>query len=83
MRDSIETKIDYFVGAQRYCGLLLRAPSGQPKAAAVLLPDWRGQSALAGEHANHLVALGCTVVIADLYGDGFNPDSPEQVGPMV
>ena len=27
--------------------------------------------------------LGCTVAVADLYGDGFNPDSPEQVGPMV
>ncbi len=83
MGDSIETNIDYVVGAQRYCGLLLKAPTGQPKAAVVLLPDWRGQSALARDHANHLVALDCIVAIADLYGDGFNPDSPEQVGPMM
>lgn len=27
--------------------------------------------------------LGCTVTVADLYDDSFNPDSPEQVGPMV
>jgi dienelactone hydrolase len=27
--------------------------------------------------------LGCVTVIADLYGDGFSPDSPDQVGPMV
>lgn len=48
-----------------------------------MLPDWRGQSQLAHDHANYLVGLGCAVAIADLYGDGFNPDSPEQVGPMV
>jgi dienelactone hydrolase len=83
MSDSIETKIDYVVGTQRYCGMLLKAPVEQLKAGVVLLPDWRGQSALARDHANHLVALGCAVAIADLYGDGFNPDSPDQVGPMV
>jgi dienelactone hydrolase len=53
------------------------------KAAVVLLPDWQGQSALARTHADHLVEADCTVVIADLYGDGFNPTHPEQVGPMV
>lgn len=83
MSENTETRMDYAVGAQRYCGLLVKAPTAQPKCAVVLLPDWRGQSALARDHANHLVALGCTVAIADLYGDGFNPDSPEQVGPMV
>lgn len=73
----------YAVGARNYCGLLLKAPTLQPKAAVVLLPDWRGQSRLAREHASHLIGLGCAVVIADLYGDGFNPERPEQVGPMV
>jgi dienelactone hydrolase len=53
------------------------------KAAVALLPDWRGQSALARDHAAHLLGLGCAVVIADLYGDGFSPESPDQVGPMV
>lgn len=83
MSDCIETKLEYAAGTQRYCGLLLRAPTGQPKAAVVLLPDWRGQSTLARDHANHLVMLDCSVAIADLYGDGFSPDSPDQVGPMV
>ncbi|PWK85298.1 dienelactone hydrolase family protein [Fulvimonas soli] len=81
--DVIETTFEYAVGAQRYVGLLLRAPGAIPKAAVALLPDWRGQSPLARDHAGHLVTLGCTVAIADLYGDGFSPDSPDQVGPMV
>ena len=83
MNDVVETRMDYAAGGQRHQGLLLRASTGQPDAAVVLLPDWRGQSALARDHAEHLLALGCAVVIADLYGNGFNPDSPDQVGPMV
>jgi dienelactone hydrolase len=78
MGDSFE----YVSEGRRYVGRLLK-PDSDPKAAAVLLPDWRGQSSLARDHARHLVQLGCVVAIADLYGDGFNPDSPDQVGPMV
>ena len=78
----IENRFEYTNGGQRYVGQLLK-PSTDPKAAAVLLPDWRGQSPLARDHAQNLVDLGCTVVIADLYGDGFSPDNPDQVGPMV
>lgn len=81
--DVVAAHFDYAVGEQRYAGALYDSPAGSPVAAVVLLPDWRGQSALAREHAMFLVGLGCTVVVADLYGDGFNPDSPEQVGPMV
>jgi dienelactone hydrolase len=78
-----DKKISYAAGNRNYIGTLV-APSGNDsRAAVVLLPDWRGQSPLALGHANHLVALGCTVAIADLYGDGFNPESPDQVGPMV
>lgn len=73
---------DYSSGDLHYTGTLLQG-STEPSAAVVLLPDWRGQGALAHAHAADLVALGCTVVIADLYGDGFNPDSPDQVGPLV
>ena len=73
--------LEYAVGEQRYVGSLFKNPDAT--AAVALLPDWRGQSGLAREHAHYLVGLGCTVVIADLYGDGFNPDSPSQVGPMV
>jgi dienelactone hydrolase len=83
MNDGAETTIDYAAGGQRYRGLLLRPSAGQAKYAVVLLPDWRGQSPLARDHARHLVMLGCTVVIADLYGDGFTPERPDQVGPMV
>ncbi len=79
----VECPLDYMAGDQRYCGLLLKARVATQKAAVVLLPDWRGQSPLARDHASHLVSLGCAVAIADLYGDGFKPDSPEQVGPLV
>jgi dienelactone hydrolase len=75
------TAFEYAVGGQRYVGSLFKNPNA--KAAVVLLPDWRGQSDLSREHANYLVELGCAVAIADLYGDGFNPDNPSQVGPMV
>lgn len=78
-----ETEFDYAAGETRYRGLLLKAPEGEARAAVVLLPDWRGQSVLARDHATHLVSLGAVVVIADLYGDGFSPESPEQVGSMV
>lgn len=83
MTDSRSRRFDYAVGDQCYAGVLHNAVTDTPKAAVVLLPDWRGQSTLARDHARHLEELGCAVVIADLYGDGFNPDSPEQVGPMV
>ena len=75
------TRFEYSVGEQRYVGSLFKNPNAV--AAAVLLPDWRGQGSLAKDHADYLVNLGCTVAIADLYGDGFNPDNPSQVGPMV
>lgn len=77
------SKADYFVGNRRYSGLIVRSTPQEPVALAVLLPDWRGQSPLAREHADFLASLGCTVLIADLYGDGFIPDSPDQVGPLV
>ncbi len=83
VNDMVEIKLDYAVGKQNYSGLLLKVPGANSKAAAVLLPDWRGQSQLARDHAKYLVALGCTVAIADLYGDGFSPHSPDQVGPMM
>jgi dienelactone hydrolase len=78
-----EAPLDYAVNDQRYVGLLLKHAATAPRAAVALLPDWRGQSSLARDHARYLVGLGCTVGIADLYGDGLNPDSPDQVGPMV
>lgn len=78
-----DTMITYVANARSYIGTLMVAPETSPRAGVVLLPDWRGQSALAHDHARHLVGLGCTVVIADLYGDGFNPTDPDQVGPMV
>lgn len=83
MNEGSSNRFDYSVGEQHYAGALYNASIAAPAAAIVLLPDWRGQSALAGDHAAYLMGIGCTVAIADLYGDGFNPDSPEQVGPMV
>ncbi len=83
MSSTTETEFNYAVDDKHYRGRILRLTDLEPKAAVVLLPDWRGQSPLARDHARHLVALGCVTVIADLYGDGFSPDSPDQVGPMV
>ncbi len=83
MSSTSETNFNYAVNDKHYRGLIIRPTDLEPKAAAVLLPDWRGQSPLARDHANLLIALGCVTVIADLYGDGFSPDSPDQVGPMV
>lgn len=83
MDTMVESALDYMVEQQRYSGLLVKASGAAPRAASVLLPDWRGQSSLAREHAGYMVSLGCTVAIADLYGDGFSPTSPDQVGRMV
>ena len=83
MTKVIETEFDYTADDRHYRGLRLKSADIAPRGCAVLLPDWRGQSPLARDHARYLVELGWTVVIADLYGDGFSPDSPDQVGAMV
>ena len=73
----------YEAAGQKYCGALVAGGGAEPSAAFVLLPDWRGQSPLAQEHARFLVEQGCAVVIGDLYGDGFSPTDASQVGEMV
>ena len=83
MADLVEQKIFYSAENVDYAGLLLQARGREPHAAVVLLPDWRGQSELARDHAHYLVELNCAVVIADLYGGGLSPTDPNQVGPMV
>ncbi|WP_062117105.1 dienelactone hydrolase family protein [Collimonas pratensis] len=83
MSQIIEKSLPYTYGDKQHVGVLLRAADQQPTAAVVLLPDWRGQSGLARDHARYLMQHGCVVAIADLYGDGFSPNDPSQVGPMV
>lgn len=83
MADLVEQKLLYAAENVEYTGLLLQARGQEPQAAVVLLPDWRGQSELARDHAHYLVERNCAVVIADLYGGGFSPTDPDQVGPMV
>lgn len=74
---------EYEARGQKYRGAWLANSGVTPSAAVVLLPDWRGQSPLARDHARFLIEQGCAVVIADLYGDGFSPTDPSQVGEMV
>jgi dienelactone hydrolase len=74
---------EYSAGDENYRGALVVRPSVEPSSAVVLLPDWRGQSALAKDHARFLVERGSVVVIADLYGNGFSPADPSEVGAMV
>lgn len=78
-----EIQLNYEVSGQDYHGLVLGGGIKQPLAAVVLLPDWRGRSQLALDHAQFLVKLGCVVTIADLYGGGLSSTDPMQVGPMV
>jgi dienelactone hydrolase len=73
----------YEAGGQSYRGAFVARGGAEPSAACVLLPDWRGQSPLAHEHARFLAEQGSVVVIGDLYGDGFSPTDPSQVGDMV
>lgn len=78
-----ETTLSYSSGSTTYHGLLVHPEGDRPTAVVVLLPDWRGQSLLARDHAGALAALGCVVAVADLYGNGWSPTDPEQVGPLV
>src|SRR6185312_2298078 len=77
-----DAHLSYSANARTYSGQMT-GPGENPRAGVVLLPDWRGQSALARDHAGFLARLACRVVIADLYGDGFSPQNPDDVGPMV
>jgi len=83
MAEIENTPFAYEAGGQKYRGAFVASSGAEPSAAVVLLPDWRGQSALAHDHARFLVERGCAVVIGDLYGDGFSPTEPSQVGEMV
>lgn len=81
-KPATEVDIGYAAGGRRYVGTLVSA-AAPPRALVVLLPDWRGRSHLALDHAAHLAGLGCTTLVADLYGDGYNPTEPDHVTPMV
>ena len=78
-----ELPLAYHHAGTNFRGTVLKPLDTAIRAAVVLLPDWRGQSLLAREHATHLVKAGCLVAIADLYGGGLSPTDPNQVGPMV
>jgi dienelactone hydrolase len=73
----------YAAGNEKYRGELVERPGIEPSFAVVLLPDWRGQSALARDHARFIVEQGSVVVIADLYGNGFSATDPSEVGVIV
>ena len=83
MSELESTPFAYEAGGQKYRGVFVARAGAEPSAAFVLLPDWRGQSPLAHDHARFLIEQGCAVVIGDLYGDGFSPTEPSQVGEMV
>jgi dienelactone hydrolase len=83
MTDPKSETFPYTANDRAYVGVLLSAEGAALKAGVILLPDWRGQSGLAVQHAHDLLELGCSVVIADLYGNGYSPSSPDQVGSMV
>lgn len=83
MSDIASAPFTYEAGGQQYRGAFVAHRGVEPSAAFVLLPDWRGQSPLSHEHARFLVEHGCAVVIGDLYGGGFSPTDPGQVGAMV
>lgn len=74
-------EVRYTAAGRRYVGRSVPA-AAPPRALAVLLPDWRGCTHLALDHAAHLAGLGCATLVADLYGDGYIP-TPDQVAPMV
>lgn len=76
------TEVEYEAAGRRYVGGYVPVPA-DPRALAVLLPDWRGRSRLALDHAAYLAGLGCTTLVADLYGDGYSPTDPSQAAPMV
>jgi dienelactone hydrolase len=83
MTEVVEKAFPYSSLSETYQGLLMHEEGTRPRAVVVLLPDWRGQSTLARDHAHFLIQHGCAVVIGDLYGEGFAPDRPDQVAPLV
>lgn len=83
MSEIESTPFEYTAQNQHYRGAYLASGRVEPVAAVVLLPDWRGQSPLAHDHARFLVEQGCAVVIGDLYGNGFSPTDPGEVGERV
>jgi hypothetical protein len=62
MSQTIEAPLPYASGEQQHLGLLVRTADQQPTAAVALLPDWRGQSGLARDHALYLTPCVTGVV---------------------
>lgn len=83
MDDLVESTLTYASEGTSHRALVVHPQGDEPTALVVLLPDWQGQSPLARDHAGGLAARGWAVAVADLYGDGWSPTDPEQVGPLV
>jgi dienelactone hydrolase len=81
--DLVETALTYVSESASYHPLVVHRQGDRPKALVVLLPDWQGQSPLARDHAGALATHGFAVAIVDLYGNGWSPTDPEEVGPLV
>jgi dienelactone hydrolase len=64
--------LEYRDGAQRLSGLLVHDDGAGRRPGIVVFPDARGMGDHAIERARRLAALGFTVLVADLYGNGMS-----------
>ena len=74
-------KIEYKLGDAVMEGYLAYDKSvAGPRPAVLVVPDWMGLRALFEQEAEKLAGMGYVVFVADVYGKGVRPSTPEEAG---
>jgi len=73
--------LSYMDGTQQLKGLLARPAQPQSgKAGILILPAWMGIDQHSREVAEQLAGMGYYAFVADIYGEGHYPKSPQEAG---
>lgn len=76
--------ISYEDGNQKLTGFAIKPQtSTKNKAGVLVLPAWMGIDAHAKETAENLAKLGYYSFVADIYGEGNYPKSPQEAGKLA
>jgi dienelactone hydrolase len=80
----VEKKIGYEIDGKKYEGVLVYDESVKKRRPAVLMaPDWLGVSPKSLNQAKVVASKDYVVFVADMYGVGTTPKTPQEAGPAA
>jgi dienelactone hydrolase len=74
---------EYKLGDTTFDGYLVGTSQGPKQPGIVMVHDWMGASQKTVEKAERVASLGYQVLVADVYGKGVRPKSPEEAGKLA